>query len=184
MFFGSRGNLLAIYINVLLCYLVKLRRKSDQPSSESSPWLPESPPVGVYLGSARAGEYSLGSFLASFAVLFLFGNNFSDLRDFAWVYSAWDHVFWVGKTYLAALLAFVPRFASEFRDTWGLEKRRPRPSALTRKCIPGCAPECMARDFLILVYWEWWRSVWCWALFCVASILTLSEFLTSFLGIR
>jgi hypothetical protein len=29
-------------------------------------------------------------------------------------------VFWGGKTYLAALTSFVPRFASSFQDTWGL----------------------------------------------------------------
>jgi hypothetical protein len=49
----------------------------------------------------------------------LYGNTFSDLRDFAWVDALWDHNLWIGKTYLAALTAFVPRFVSEFRDAWG-----------------------------------------------------------------
>ena len=35
------------------------------------------------------------------------------------MYAAWDHTLWLGKTYLAALTAFVPRFVSSFRDTWG-----------------------------------------------------------------
>jgi hypothetical protein len=73
----------------------------------------------LYLGSVRDGVASVSDFLASLTFLLLYGSNFSDLRDFGWVYAAWNHVPWFGKTYLAAVMAFIPRVASEFRDTWG-----------------------------------------------------------------
>jgi hypothetical protein len=49
-----------------------------------------------------------------------FGNSFSDTRDFAVVLSFWDGHYFLGKTYLAGILAFVPRFLSSFRDVWSL----------------------------------------------------------------
>src|SRR5258708_23976784 len=109
IFFGSRGNILAIYINVLLCYLVKLRAKISlfRLTSMISVIIV----VGLYLGNVRAGRYSLGAFFSVLASLLLYGDTFSDLRDFAWVYAKWDHVFCAGRTYLAALMAFVPRVA-------------------------------------------------------------------------
>jgi oligosaccharide repeat unit polymerase len=118
MFFGARGNIVSVYVTVLLCYLVKLRDKISLVRIMAL--IVFITTLGFYLGSVRAGDFSLTNFFASLAFLLLYGNNFSDLRDFAWVYSAWDHVFWAGKTYLAALLSFVPRFASQFRDTWGM----------------------------------------------------------------
>jgi len=76
--------------------------------------------VVLYLGSVRSGQYSLGTFFSLLAAVLLYGDTFSDLREFAWVDAVWDHQFWMGKTYLAALMSFVPRFASQFRDTWGM----------------------------------------------------------------
>src|SRR6185437_9988761 len=85
-FFGARGNLLSIYLSVLLCYVVKLRRKIS---------LLRIVAVGAfimafafYLGNARNGEYSLSGLFGSLVFLVFYGNTFSDLRDFAWVYSA------------------------------------------------------------------------------------------------
>ncbi len=117
VFFGARSNILSIYISILLCYLIRLRTRVSllKLASVISVILLG----GLYLGNVRAGQYSLGDFFAFLAVAILYGNNFSDLRDFAWVDALWDHNFWMGKTYLAALTAFVPRFASEFRDAWG-----------------------------------------------------------------
>ena len=117
VFFGARSNIASIYIGVLLCYLISLRTRISLlklVSIISSILL-----IALYLGNARSGQYSLSGFLTLLAALLLYGNNFSDLRDFAWVDSVWNHQLWMGKTYLAALMAFVPRFASEFRDRWG-----------------------------------------------------------------
>lgn len=138
LFFGARSNILAIFINVMLCYLVKLR---DRISLVRITILVTALVLlGLYLGNVRAGQYSVTEFFGVLASLLLFGDTFSDLRDFAWVYARWDHVLWGGKTYLAALTSFVPRFASEFRDTWGLGVATGTTIGLDPQLHPGVRP--------------------------------------------
>ena len=138
VFFGSRGNILAMYINVLLCYLVRLRDKISL--LRLTIMISAIVMVGLYLGSVRAGEYSLNTFFSILASLLLYGDTFSDLRDFAWVYADWNHVFWTGKTYLAALTSFLPRFASHFRDTWGMGVATARTVGFDPEVHPGLRP--------------------------------------------
>lgn len=138
VFFGSRGNLLSVYFMVLLCYLVK--RRSSISLLRIASLIAIITAVGFYLGNLRSGDYSLNSLLIALEFLFLYGNNFSDLRDFAWVYSKWDHVLWGGKTYVAAALSFVPRFASQFRDTWALGVATSSTAGLDPQVHPGLRP--------------------------------------------
>ena len=49
----------------------------------------------------------------------LYGNQFSDLRDFAWILSGFDGNYVLGKTYLAGFTPFVPSYLSDFRTEWG-----------------------------------------------------------------
>ena len=145
VFFGARGNLIAIYINVLLCYFV-MRRKTV--SLFRIAILSMFALVFVfYLGSVRSGEYSPTGFVDSFVTLLFYGNNFSDLRDFAWVYSAWDHVSWAGKTYLAAIMSFVPRFASGFRDTWAMGVKTASTVGFDPQVHPGLRPGVFGESF-------------------------------------
>jgi oligosaccharide repeat unit polymerase len=145
IFFGARSNLVAIYIAVLTCYLVKLR---DRISLLRISSLMASIVTGVlYLGSLRAGSYSPSDFFRSIAFLLFYGDTFSDLRDFAWVYSAWDHAFWAGKTYVAALMSFIPRFASEFRDTWGLGVATASTVGFDPQLHPGLRPGVFGEGF-------------------------------------
>jgi oligosaccharide repeat unit polymerase len=146
LFFGARSNILAIYINVLLCYLIQLRTKISLLRLMSM--ISIIILGGLYLGSVRAGQYSLGDFFELVGAALLYGNTFSDLRDFAWVYALWDHKFWVGKTYLAALTAFVPRFASTFRDTWGLGVATATTLGLDPHVHPGVRPGLFGEGFL------------------------------------
>lgn len=118
LFFGARSNILSIYMNFFLCYLIL--RRSRIGLFRLTGVISMIILFGLYMGSVRAGQYSLRQFVEVLVALLFYGNTFSDLRDFSWVYSHWNHVFWGGKTYLAAIGSFVPRFASEFRDTWGL----------------------------------------------------------------
>lgn len=145
VFFGARSNFLSIYLTVLLCYLVRLRDKISLFRVISMIAIIIA--FGLYLGNVRAGEYSLAQFFGSLAFLLLYGNNFSDLRDFAWVYAWWDHVFWGGKTYLAALVAFVPRFASQFRDTWGLGVATASTVGFDPQVHPGLRPGIFGEGF-------------------------------------
>jgi hypothetical protein len=100
-----------------------------------------------YLGSVRSGEYSFTAFLPKFFFLLFFGDNFSDLRDFAWVYTNWDHVPWAGKTYLAAVLSFVPRFASQFRDTWGMGVATASTVGFDPQVHPGLRPGAFGESY-------------------------------------
>jgi oligosaccharide repeat unit polymerase len=145
VFFGARGNILAIYMNVLICYVVMLRRRISLLRVISFAAFILA--VAFYLGNARAGEYSITGLLGSLAFLLFYGNNFSDLRDFAWVYSAWDHIYWGGKTYIAALLAFIPRFASHFRDTWGLGVATASTVGFDPEVHPGVRPGAFGEGF-------------------------------------
>lgn len=145
VFFGARGNLISIYLSVLICYVVKLRKRIS---------LFRVIVVGAfilifafYLGNARSGDYSLSGLFGSLIFLVFYGNNFSDLRDFAWVYSAWNHIFWTGKTYLAAVLAFVPRFASQFRDTWSLGVVTASAVGFDPQVHPGLRPGAFGESY-------------------------------------
>ncbi len=138
LFFGSRGNLVAIYLSILVCYFIK--RRANISLFKICVLIVVITAVGFYLGSVRAGSFSISTFFASVIFLLFYGNNFSDLRDFAWVYQAWDHVFWSGKTYLAALMAFMPRVVSEFRDTWGAGVAMDNTVGLDPQVHPGLRP--------------------------------------------
>ena len=138
MFFGQRGNLILIYINVALCYAVKLRNRVSL--FRIFGWGACLVAVVLYLGSVRAGLYSLGLFFASIVFLVFYGNNFTDLRDFAWVYADWNHHLWLGKTYLAGLATFVPRGASDFRATWSFGIATGLTVGLDTETHPGLKP--------------------------------------------
>ena len=145
VFFGARGNLVAIYINVVLCYFVMRRDKVSLfriVTVMSIAIL-----FGFYLGNVRGGDYSVGGFLASFVTMLLYGNTFSDLRDFAWVYASWNHVFWGGKTYVAAIMSFVPRFASRFRDTWAMGSMTASVVGFDPQVHPGVRPGIFGEGF-------------------------------------
>jgi oligosaccharide repeat unit polymerase len=145
VFFGARGSLVSIYLSVLICYFVMLRTRVSLLRIVA---LMTAALIFIfYLGNVRAGDYSPTGFLASFVGLVFYGNNFSDLRDFAWVYSAWDHVFWAGKTYLAAILSFVPRFASEFRDTWAMGVKTASTVGFDPQVHPGLRPGVFGEGF-------------------------------------
>ena len=56
----------------------------------------------------------------SIIIEILYGNTFSDLRDFAWVLSGFNDDFLFGKTYVSALISFIPSSLISFRETYGI----------------------------------------------------------------
>lgn len=138
LFFGQRGNIFAIFMNIGLCYVLRLRKRV----SLAKVFLGVSLLVVLvlYLGNAREGKYSLGEFLGSLFFLLLYGNTFTDLRDFSWVYSGWNHVLWLGRTYLAGLVTFLPRGASDFRATWSFGIATGWTVGLDTESHPGLKP--------------------------------------------
>jgi hypothetical protein len=74
--------------------------------------------LALYLGDVRDGQYNILRTIATAGIKLFYGNNFSDLRDFAWVRSYWDGTYYLGKTQLAGFLAFIPSAISSFRAEW------------------------------------------------------------------
>ena len=74
--------------------------------------------AAIYLGDVRAGQYNVLQTIANLGLTLFYGNNFSDLRDFAWVRSYWDGQYYLGRTQAAGLLAFIPSAISPFRAEW------------------------------------------------------------------
>lgn len=74
--------------------------------------------AAVYLADVREGQYNIALTVATLGAKLFYGNNFSDLRDFAWVRSYWSGDHFLGRTQLAGLLAFVPSALSTFREEW------------------------------------------------------------------
>ncbi len=145
VFFGQRTNLIVIYINIVICYLIKARTRFNLWRMITGTMATVL--VFLYLGAARAGVYSPTAFLISLTAELFYGNNFSDLRDFAWIYSHWNHELWLGKTYLAGLATFVPRGLSDFRTTWSFGVATDWTVGLDTELHPGLKPGMFGESF-------------------------------------
>ncbi|WP_419805470.1 hypothetical protein [Terriglobus sp.] len=138
LFFGQRGNIIYAGLNGALCYVIQRRDTISLFRILVGGTFAVT--LILYLGSVRDGEYSPLAFLASLAFLVFFGNNLCDLRDFAWIYSRWDHQLWMGKTYVAGLMTFLPRSVSEFRGEWTFGVATGRTVGLDTELHPGLKP--------------------------------------------
>lgn len=70
----------------------------------------------------------------------IFGNHFSDTRDFALLLSHFDGIFLEGKTYLAGMMVFVPRKFSEFREEWSWGIWTAKNMGFVDPAFPGYRP--------------------------------------------
>lgn len=115
---GSRSTLFTPIVSVLIIYFISKKKNIS---------IFKIILVGIvllsflsYFSNLRNGIYS---YLASFNSLFtmtFYGNSFSDLRDFAWILAYWDNHYLLGKSYVAALLSFIPRSLSDYREVWSI----------------------------------------------------------------
>jgi oligosaccharide repeat unit polymerase len=71
-----------------------------------------------YIADLRDGRPNVAQTALNFGFHLFYGNNFSDLRDFAWVLAYWDGEPFGGRTQLAGLLGFIPSVLSTFRTQW------------------------------------------------------------------
>jgi oligosaccharide repeat unit polymerase len=71
-----------------------------------------------YLGDVRVGQTNPMITAAGSGAQLFYGNNFSDLRDFAWILAFWDGEWLAGRTQLAGLTGFIPAALSSFRTHW------------------------------------------------------------------
>lgn len=76
-----------------------------------------------------------------------FGNTFSDLRDFTWVYYYWDGEYLYGKTMLAGMISFIPSFISDFREVWSWGRWSTNITNLNPLLHPGLRPTVFGESF-------------------------------------
>jgi len=82
-----------------------------------------------------------GSSSSSALGTFFFGNELSDMRDFAWILTGLDQEQWLwGRSYLAGYLSFIPTFVLPFRETYGFGRVSPLLAGLDPMHHSGLRP--------------------------------------------
>lgn len=121
MFFtGGRTSFLSVVELILLMWLyLRYRSRPLRATAVLAAGLGFVAIGGLFLASFRTGsEFDIASSLRTA----LYGNTFSDVRDGAYVASAWDRYMSAegldGNTYLAGLMSFIPSSVSVFRESW------------------------------------------------------------------
>lgn len=102
----------------------------------------------IVISNFRSSDNQASPILLSF----LYGNNFSDIRDFAWVMYGWNGDFLFGKTELAGLLSFMPSFISDFRQTWSWGVFSTSIVGLNSEVHPGLRPGFFGESYINFGY--------------------------------
>lgn len=108
--------------------------------------------IAVILGQLREGQLSLMNFLPILLSKIFYGNNFSDTRDFAWILSYWDGEYLYGKSYVAALISFIPRVFSSIREEWSISMYTNSLTGFDSNVMPGLRPGVFGESFLNFSY--------------------------------
>jgi oligosaccharide repeat unit polymerase len=117
IFLGARAPLVGVVLQIFL--FSAFRNRGQFSFTGATLLIIALAIVGIAINALRVGSSITGELFTFWANIF-YGNNFSELRDFAWVLSSWDGTLFFGKTNLAALKSFIPRALSEFREEWAL----------------------------------------------------------------
>lgn len=78
----------------------------------------------------------------------LYGNSYSDTRDFAWILTFWDYHYALGKTYLAGWLSFLPAHFSNYREVWSISRYTNQFVGFDSSIHPGLRPGKFGEAFL------------------------------------
>lgn len=144
-FTGSRGTIFFTLFGGVIIYLIALKTRLNFKYLSLAILL--SFLVMSFMGSLRSSrEYENTNEFFLFALLF--GNNFSDLRDFAWILTYWDNTYLLGKTYLAALISFIPSSISEFRQSYSFAAYTNNFLGFDSRLHPGLRPVIFGESFL------------------------------------
>jgi oligosaccharide repeat unit polymerase len=103
--------------------------------------------LGLFLGEVRNEEYDLIKTVLNIGKLIFYGNNFSDLRDFAWLLAYWDKSYLYGKSELAGFLSFFPSFLFDFRTEWGWGVFSTKLLGFDNSSHPGLRPSVFGEAF-------------------------------------
>lgn len=71
------------------------------------------------VSEGRAAPAAQGN-RAGFVAGFVYGNQFSDVRDMAWILSGYDDQLLMGRSYVAGATFFIPSRYWDYRRQWGL----------------------------------------------------------------
>jgi oligosaccharide repeat unit polymerase len=96
--------------------------------------------------SFRSDEVQ-GLFDSGTSKAILYGNTFSDTRDFAYVMSYWDFEHLKGRTYVAGIISFIPREFSKIREKWSLGIFTATITDYNSKTFPGFRPGYFGEAF-------------------------------------
>lgn len=144
-FTGSRGTIFFTLFGGIIIYLIALKKRLNIKILLAI--IVMSFLVMSLMGTLRSTrEYENTNELFLFSLLF--GNNFSDLRDFAWILTYWDNTYLLGKTYLAAFISFIPSSISEFRQVYSLAAYTNNFLGFDSRLHPGLRPVIFGESFL------------------------------------
>ena len=87
------------------------------------------------LSVMRSGNNNTEAFIE-----FLYGNHFSDTRDFAYLIAYFNDNWVFGKTYIAGLITFIPRQFSDYRENWSFGVYFTRMLGIYDPLFPGYRP--------------------------------------------
>jgi oligosaccharide repeat unit polymerase len=146
LFFGERSTLLSLMVLTVMVGFLKLGRRL-KPFWFAAGIL-GGLTVVFLLNALREPNFSLKNGIARFGMEIFYGNSFSDVRDFALVLSFWDGHYFYGMTYLAGLLAFIPRVLLPFRDHWAIGVVTATMAGFSPTQHPGLRPGIFGEAFL------------------------------------
>ncbi|KQO83345.1 oligosaccharide repeat unit polymerase [Rhizobium sp. Leaf262] len=112
---GTRGASIEVLFVFVVCLIIAYRYKNLLAFTASIAGFVAIAIIIGILRSTADGNDSV-DILQILSYQILYGNNFSDFRDYAWILSGFDGHFYRGMTYLAGYTALVPSFISEFRN--------------------------------------------------------------------
>jgi oligosaccharide repeat unit polymerase len=83
----------------------------------------------------------------------LYGNHFSDTRDFAFLLAYFHDQWLLGKSYLAGMMTFIPRQYSDFRENWAFGLYCARLVGIHDPLFPGHRPGYFGEIFMNFSYY-------------------------------
>lgn len=118
--------------------------------------------AAVWMGNMRHGIFNPWIAVENFFIHYLYGNNFSDNRDFACLLAYWDGEFLLGKSYVAGLFSFIPRTFLSLREEWSFALISNHWMNLDSAYMPGLRPGLFGESFfnfglpgVVVLGWAW-----------------------------
>ncbi|WJE15271.1 O-antigen polymerase [Halobacillus sp. ACCC02827] len=104
--------------------------------------------VMIVLSLFRMGDLTAGTNIMDVIGNFLYGNTFSDFRDTAWVLAGIQDELLNGKTYISAIMSFVPSSFLNIREIWSLGVITTTATGLDSTTHPGLRPIIFGESYM------------------------------------